>query len=370
MAFAKLLEPVILGEFQLKNRIILASLTRARSGEDRVPNSANVEYYRQRAGYGLILSEATTISPMANGWACSPGLYTQQQVDGWKKVTDAVHEAGGLIVAQLWFIGRAGHSSYLSDSAQVVSASDIPIPGEVHTAAGAKAPYETPRPLTVEEIAGIVEDYGKAAENAKAAGFDGVEVHSANGYLLDQFLQTCSNKRTDDYGGAVENRYRFLKEVLDRVFKVYPPGRVGIKLSPNGAFNGMGSEDNVETFNYVLKQLDPLGLAYVQTMDGLAFGFHSKCAAQTLKDFRSVYSGNLVANCGYTPETAEEALKEGIASAVSFGRVTMSNPDLPERLRNGWPLAETLDMSHWYVADEAHRKDPTLGYADQPAHKA
>eukprot|EP00958_Prasinococcus_capsulatus_P012609 scaffold1265_cov366-Prasinococcus_capsulatus_cf.AAC.22 len=249
--FPELFEPLQAGELKLKNRIILAPMTRARS-QGRVPNSANVEYYRQRAGAGLLITEATTISEVANGWADSPGIYTEEQAEGWKKVVDAVHEEGSQIICQLWHIGRASHSSFMPEGESIVSASAIAIEGEgVYGADIKKHPHEVPRALETEEVEATVEDYGKAAEFAKAAGFDGVEIHGANGYLIDQFLQSCSNVREDKYGGDVEGRFTFCKEIIERVLQVYPAGRVGIRLSPNGAYNGMGAEDNFESFLYV-----------------------------------------------------------------------------------------------------------------------
>eukprot|EP00635_Sarcinochrysidales_sp_CCMP3193_P009684 CAMPEP_0118914018 /NCGR_PEP_ID=MMETSP1166-20130328/14552_1 /TAXON_ID=1104430 /ORGANISM="Chrysoreinhardia sp, Strain CCMP3193" /LENGTH=379 /DNA_ID=CAMNT_0006853583 /DNA_START=99 /DNA_END=1238 /DNA_ORIENTATION=- len=373
MALSTMFQPVKLGAFELKNRFVLASLTRGRSGESRVPNAANVEYYRQRAtNFGLLLGEASSISAAGEGWYDSPSLYDESHVEGWKKVTDAVHAEGGLIVAQLWHIGRAGHSSFLGGK-QMVSASDVPIDGDgVYTADTSKQPHETPRPLTVEEIQKTIADYKHAAENCKKAGFDGVEVHAANGYLVDQFLQTGSNKRQDDYGGSVENRYRFLREIFQAVTEVYDPSRVGTKLSPNGVFNGMGAADNFETFGYVLDEIDKLGLSYVQVMDGLAFGYHEKCPAMTLDDIRAHLKHTpVMANCGYTPESAEEATSSGKADAVAFGRPTLANPDYVERLKNGYPLNADLPNEHWF-GKANHRANPDLGYVDDfaPIYKA
>lgn len=357
------------GELQLSNRFALASLTRGRSGPDRVPNSANVEYYRQRAtNFGLVLSEATSISPMGEGWFDSPSTYTEDQIAGWKSVVDAVHAEGGLMVAQLWHCGRASHSSFMPDKQQIISASDIPIEGDgVYTADTTKQPHEKPRPMTVVEIETTVADYKQSAINCKKAGFDGVEVHSANGYLLDQFLQSTSNQRDDQYGGSVENRFRFLKEVFDAIFQVYPPARVGVKLSPNGAFNGMGSDDNFATFGYVLDEIDKLGLAYVQVMDGLAFGFHQKDKEMKLADIKAHLPNTaIVANCGYTPESAEEAVVAGNADAVAFGRPTLANPDYVDRLKNGYPVADLLPGDKWF-SSMVHREHPEQGYIDMPA---
>ncbi|KAJ8609706.1 hypothetical protein CTAYLR_008450 [Chrysophaeum taylorii] len=361
-------EPVKLGELALKNKFVLASLTRGRSGETRVPNDANVEYYRQRAGFGLVMSEATAISPMGEGWYDSPSLYKPEQVAGWKRVCEAVHGEGGLMLAQLWHIGRAGHSSFLPDGQPMVSASAIKIEGDgVYTADTTKQPHETPRALEIGEVEATVRDYKQAALNAKEAGFDGVEVHSANGYLIDQFLQSTSNVRTDAYGGSVENRYRFLKEIFEAVFEVFEPSRVGVKLSPNGVYNGMGSADNIETFEYVMTEIEKLGLAYVQVMDGLAFGFHEKCPPMTLPDIKKLLKTTpIVANCGYTPESADAAVIAGDAQAVAFGRPTLTNPDYVDRLKNGYPIAETLPNDQWFGRAE-HRLAPEKGYIDFPA---
>lgn len=364
----KMFTPVKLGELELKNRFVLASLTRARSGASRVPNDANVEYYKLRAGFGLVLTEATTVCHQGEGWAGSASCYTDEQMAGWKKVVDAVHAEGGTIALQLWHTGRAGHTSFVPDG-QFVSASNVPIVGDgVHTATGPKQPHEVPRGLTEAECATVVEDFGKAAERCKAVGFDGVEIHMANGYLLDQFIQTCSNDRSDKYGGTVEKRFLLPREVLERVLTVYPAGRVGVKLSPNGAFNGMGSPDNLETFKYVLKELDTYKLAFCQVMDSLAFGFHDKCPAMLLPTIKKHYSGNIMCNCGYTPEMAEEAVTAGGAECVSFGRPTLANPDYVARLKNGWPINEMLPMEHWYTGDEEHSSKPHLGYSDIPKY--
>mmetsp|Transcript_7104 Transcript_7104/g.9045 ORF Transcript_7104/g.9045 Transcript_7104/m.9045 type:complete len:372 (+) Transcript_7104:162-1277(+) len=358
-------EPTKLGELSLRNRFVLASLTRGRSGPSRVPNDANVEYYRQRAtNFGLLLGEAASVSPMGEGWYDSPSLYTAEQMAGWKKVVDAVHGEGGLIVAQLWHIGRAGHTSFLPNNAQMLSASDIKIEGDgVYTADTTKQPHEIPRSMTTDEIDSTILDYKNAVQNCKEAGFDGVELHCANGYLLDQFLQSSTNKRTDDYGGSVENRFRFIKRVFEEaIFPIFPPSRVGVKLSPNGKFNDMGSEDNVETFSYVLDEINKMGLAFVQVMIGLEFGYHEKCPAMTLAEIKKHLPNTpVMANCGYTPETAEEAVASGKAACVSFGRPTLSNPDMVDRLRDGIPLADPLPLDQWF-GKEPHRAQPDLGY--------
>ena len=356
-----LLQSFSMHDLELRNRVVLAPMTRARAGTGRMPNSLMAEYYRQRCGAGLLITEATTISEQANGWNESPGIYSEEMVEGWKLTTDAVHQSDGLIFLQLWHCGRASHSSF-HDGQPAVAPSAVKINEEyIHTPNG-KQPHETPRALETEEIPGIVEDYRKAAQRAKEAGFDGVEVHSANGYLIDSFLQSKTNRREDEYGGSVENRYRFLDEIVNAVTTVWPANRVGVRLSPNGAFNDMGSPDFREQFTYVAKQLDSFGLAYLHVMDGLAFGFHELGEPMTLADFRAVFEGPLMGNCGYTQESAEQAITDGHADLISFGRPFISNPDLVERFRNRWPLAEPAEVSDWYspIGEQ--------GYTDFPPH--
>ena len=357
----QLLRPFEMHELTLANRVVMAPLTRSRSGENRIPNALMAKYYSQRATAGLIVSEATTISSQANGWNHSPGIYTDEMVDGWRIVTDAVHAEGGRIFLQLWHMGRASHSDFHNGELPVAP-SAIPINGDgIHTPDGQKKRYETPRALETSEIPKIVEDYRLAANRAKAAGFDGVEVHSANGYLLDQFLQSKTNHRTDGYGGSIKNRYRFLGEVVNSVISVFPANRVAVRIAPNGSFNDMGSPDYREQFTYVARQLDNFGLAYLHVMDGTGFGFHELGEPMTLRDFRNLFHGPLMGNVGYTRESAEAAITSGIADLIAFGRPFISNPDLVERYKNDWPLAEPADMSAWYSFDER-------GYADYPKY--
>ena len=279
-----------------------------------------------------------------------------------KRTTQTVHAKGGRIFLQLWHTGRASHSDFHNGDLPV-SASAIAIVGDsIHTPDGQKKPYEAPRALETHEIPAIVEDYRRAAERAKAAGFDGVEIHSANGYLLDQFLQSKTNHRADEYGGSVENRYRILDEVVNAVTAVFPTNRVAVRLAPNGGFNDMGSPDYREQFTYVAQQLDQYQLAYLHVMDGTGFGFHELGEPMTLSEFRNVFHGPLMGNVGYTQETAESAIANGDADLIAFGRPFISNPDLVERFANEWPLAESADMSTWYSNDEK-------GYADFPKYR-
>ena len=361
-ASPKLLSPFDLHGLPLRNRVVMAPLTRGRAGRERVPNALMVEYYSQRASAGLIISEATTISEQGIGWVDSPGIYNDVQVEGWEKITGALHARGTPIFLQLWHCGRASHSSFHGGQ-PAVSASAIKIEGDaIHTPIG-KQPYEVPRALETSEVAGVVEDYRRAAVRAKAAGFDGVEIHAANGYLINQFLDSKTNHRTDCYGGSVENRFRFLREVKDAILTVWPASRVGVRLSPNGMFNDMGSPDSRETFTYVATQLNSDGLAYLHVMDGLAFGFHEKGTPMTLADFRAVFHGPLMGNCGYTQATAEEAIASGQADLIAFGRPYLSNPDLVERFANNWDLNPPADVTTWSA--------PTAeGYTDFPFHLA
>src|SRR5882672_5448318 len=262
-----------LPDLTLPNRIVLAPMTRGRAGAARLPNQLMADYYAQRSSAGLLITEATTISEEANGWNESPGIYTDEMTEGWKHTTNAVHEKGGVIFLQLWHMGRASHSSFHGGQPAVAPSAIKSNEPDIHTPTG-KQPLEVPRALETSEIPRVVEDYRRAAERAKQAGFDGVEIHAANGYLIDEFFQSKTNHRTDKYGGSVENRYRFLKEVVEAVTSVLPAKRVGVHLAPNGAFNDMGSPDFREQFTFVAGQLDRFGLAYLHVVDGLAFGFH------------------------------------------------------------------------------------------------
>ena len=359
---ATLLSSFDLKGLTLKNRVVMAPLTRARAGKERMPNALMAEYYAQRATVGLMIAEATVISKQANGWINSPGIYSDEQAHAWKQVVDAVHAKGTPLFLQLWHMGRASHSSFQENGQLPVSASALKLQGEfIHTPIG-KQPYETPRALETNEIPLVVEDYRQAAARAKDAGFDGVEIHAANGYLIDQFLQSKTNQRQDQYGGSLENRYRFLKEIVEAILTVWPAERVGIRLSPNGNFNDMGSPDFRETFLYVAQQLNAYGLAYLHLVDGLAFGFHELGEPMVLAEFRDVFTGPLMANCGYTQETAEAAIKDACADLIAFGRPLISNPDLVERFANGWPLNPPADQSIWYSFDKE-------GYIDFPTYQ-
>ena len=356
-----LLSPLEISGLHLKNRIVMAPMTRSRGGQENLANDLIAEYYKQRSSAGLIITEGTFISPQATGWLNVPGIYTEKQAEAWEKVTKAVHAAGTPIFLQLWHCGRASHSSFHNGELPVAP-SAIKINGDsIHTPNG-KRPYETPRSLETDEITQIVADYRNAAKLAKEAGFDGVEIHSANGYLLDEFLQSKTNKRDDQYGGSIPNRYRILGEIVEAVAKEFPSNRIGVRLAPNGAFNDMGSPDFRETFLYVAEQLNKLNLAYIHILDGLAFGFHKLGEPMTLSEFRKVFSGTIMGNCGYTAQTAQEAIAKSYADLISFGRPFISNPDLVERFANGWDLNPEAPMNLWYAFD-AH------GYTDFPIHE-
>jgi N-ethylmaleimide reductase len=356
-----LLSPFDLRGLRLKNRIVMAPLTRSRAGEMRLANALMAEYYAQRAAAGLIITEATVVSKQGIGWLNSPGIYTDEQAEAWNQVVNAVHAKGTPIFLQLWHCGRASHSDFQETGELPVAPSAIKLGGDyIHTPLG-KQQYETPRALETDEIPAIIEDYRRAATRAASAGFDGVEIHAANGYLIDQFLQSKTNQRTDRYGGTLENRYRFLDEIVRAVLSVLPPGRVGVHLAPNGNFNDMGSPDFRETFLYVAKNLNQYALAYLHVVDGLAFGFHELGPPMTSEEFRQVFTGPLMANCGYTRETAEAAIQQGHADLISFGRPFLSNPDLVERFTHGWPLNPPADMQVWYSFDKA-------GYTDFPRY--
>ncbi len=361
-----LFEPFRLHDLTLSNRIVLAPMTRGRAGVARLPNHLMAEYYAQRSSAGLIVTEGVTISEEANGWSESPGIYTNEMTDGWKHTTNAVHEKGGHIFVQLWHTGRASHSTFHGGRPAVAPSAIKSNEPEIHTPIG-KQPHEVPRALETSEIPRVVDDYRQAAERAKQAEFDGVELHAANGYLIDEFLQSKTNHRTDQYGGNVENRYRFLKEVVEAVTSVWPAQRVGVHLAPNGAFNDMGSPDYREQFTFVARELDRFGLAYLHVVDGLAFGYHNLGEPMTLAEFRKVFHGPLMGNCGYTRETAEQAIAEGNADLISFGRPFISNPDLVDRFKNGWPLAEPAPLSDWSSPTGAKGYTDFLAYAPPSA---
>ena len=356
-----LLSPLTKG-LSLKNRVVMAPLTRGRAGSERMANELMAEYYTQRAGAGLIISEATAISQQGYGWTHTPGIYTPEQSKAWKQVVDALHQQGTPIYLQLWHTGRASHSSFQQNNQLPIAPSAIKIEGaEVHTPRG-KQPYETPRALETDEIISVVEDYRKAATNAKQAGFDGVEIHGANGYLIDRFLQSKTNQRHDRYGGSIENRYRFLQEVIEAILTVWDAGSLGVRLSPNGGSKDMGSPEYREAFTYIAQRLNNYGLAYLHLLNGLDFGFHKLGEPMTLADFRKVYDGILIGSGGYDRNSAEQAISDGDVDLIAFGRSYISNPDLVARFANNWELNPHPDKDIWYSPGAE-------GYTDFPTYQ-
>ena len=349
---ADLGSPVQFGDLKLKNRVVMAPLTRSRATDDRVPTAMMAEYYAQRASAGLIISEATVIAEDANGYLNTPGLFTDAQVEGWKQVTSAVHEKDGLIVAQLWHVGRVSDPELLNGQTPV-SASNVQQAGQV-SLLRPKRDYVVPRPLEISEIHSITEQFKQAAIRAKEAGFDGVELHAANGYLIDQFLQTKTNKRDDEYGGSVENRARFLLEVVDALIEVWGAGRVGVHLAPRGDEHDMGDDAPRETFGYAMKELGKRHIAFFFTREYLA--------EDSISEYMKQRSGNVpyIANMRLSREDAIELLASGKADAVSFGKAYIANPDLFERLVDNSPLNE-LKFENMIGTNVAE------GYIDYPA---
>jgi len=344
-----LFDPVQLGDLKLSNRMIMAPLTRCRAGKNRVPNALMADYYTQRATAGLIISEATSVTPMGVGYPDTPGIWSNEQVEGWKQVTRAVHDAGGRILLQLWHVGRISDPVYLEDK-QPVAPSAIAPAGHV-SLVRPKKEYVVPRALETDEIPGIVEAYRQGAENAQRAGFDGVEVHGANGYLLDQFLQTSTNQRTDNYGGSLENRARLHLQVIDAAISVWGPGRVGMHLAPRCDAHDMGDDDPAATFGYVAEELGRRKIAFICTRE------HFSAPALT-PALKKAFGGCLIANEQFTKESAGRVLEEGTADAVAFGRAYIANPDLVERFKRDSPLNE-LDVETLYGGG-------SKGYTDYP----
>jgi 2,4-dienoyl-CoA reductase-like NADH-dependent reductase (Old Yellow Enzyme family) len=355
-----LFQPVSLGAIECPNRVLMAPLTRGRSDPGSVPNAMMAEYYRQRAGAGLIISEATGISVEGLGWPAAPGIWSEAQTEGWKLTTEAVHKAGGRIVLQLWHMGRLVHPDFLGGNPPV-SASATTAPEHAHTPTGRK-PYEQARAATKDDIARIVDDYGRAAANAKAAGFDGVQLHGANGYLIDQFIRSSSNLRDDDYGGPAENRVRLMREVLERLIDVWGAGRVSIRLSPNGETQGCDDSDPAATFGAAAKVLQDLGIGFLELRQPGPDGtFGRTDVPKQGAHLRTIYTGPLVLNSDYTAQQAADEVANGACEAISFGRPYISNPDLAWRIRNGAEWAPNVNVPKtWYLPGPE-------GYIDYPA---
>ncbi|KHO64036.1 alkene reductase [Pseudomonas flexibilis] len=346
-----LFTPVTLGDLALNNRIIMAPLTRCRADVGRVPSEMMVEYYRQRASAGLILTEATSVTPMGVGYPNTPGIWSAEQIQGWRKVTNAVHAAGGKIVLQLWHVGRISDPIYL-DGQLPVAPSALKPAGHV-SLLRPKKDYETPRALETAEIAGVIEAFRKGAENAKEAGFDGVELHAANGYLIDQFLQSRTNQRTDAYGGPVENRARLLLEITDALIGVWGAGRVGVHLAPRGDSHDMGDDNPAQTFGYVARELGKRKIAFIFTRekDG-----EDSLAPQLKQQF----GGALIANEGFTKDQGNAWLAAGKCDAVGFGVPFIANPDLVKRLELDAPLNEPKFETFYGSSPEGYIDYPTL----------
>lgn len=359
-----LFDPLAIGAIHAPNRVLMAPLTRGRADRNAVPTPIMAQYYAQRAGAGLIITEATGISRQGLGWPFAPGLWSDEQVAGWKPVTDAVHAAGGRIVAQLWHMGRQVHSSVIGE--QPVSSSATATSGQAHTYEG-KKDFETARPLTLDEIPALLDDYERATRNAIAAGFDGVQIHAANGYLIDQFLRDNANFRDDRYGGAPENRIRLLREVAERVAAVAGADRTGVRLSPNGDSQGVDDSDPASVFVPAARALSQIGIAFLELREPGPDGTFGRTDVPKLSpQIRDAFSGVLVLNSDYTRDSAQEVLDAGRADAIAFGRPFIGNPDLPERLREGAPLTPD-DMKTWYSqGPEGYIDYPTL--AEQKAH--
>lgn len=343
MTYLKLLEPFKLGNLELSNRIVMAPLTRRRAGENNAPTSLNALYYAQRSSAGLIISEATQISPQGTSLPQTPGIYSPEQIAGWQRVTQAVHDKGGRIFLQLWHGGRCSHPSLQPNGELPVAPSAIaPKEEKALTATGEEVPFVVPRALLTEEIPGIISQYRQGAENALKAGADGIEIHGASGYLLDQFLQDNSNKRTDEYGGSIENRARLLLEVTASVIEVWGSNRVGVRLSPGSTFQDMNDSNPEALFNYVVTQLERLKLAYLHIVEPRIKGSHDDFTEKKVQlgvhHFRPLYSGTLITAGGYTRETGEAIIVQGDADLVSYGRLFIANPDLPKRFALNAPL--------------------------------
>src|ERR1700692_4619405 len=370
MNFPSLFSPLQIGRYHLKHRVVLAPLTRMRAAKPSLaPRMLNAEYYAQRATPGgLLIAEASPVMATGFGSPGVPGIYSEAQIKGWREVVDAVHAKGGVIFLQLWHVGRVSHSSFQPGGALPVAPSAVPIVGNgmmAMTADGKVVPYETPRALGTGEIAGIVEAFRQAAGNALQAGFDGVEIHGANGYLIEQFLQSHTNLRTDQYGGSIENRTRFLIDVTQAVIGVWGANRVGVRLSPYGVANDSGEPDPLPLYTYAIEALDRLGLAYLHFVEPRSSGagraeVNHQNVPSAMVLFRPIWSGVLISAGGFSGETAEAAIAAGHADAIACGRIFMSTPDVPRLLQHGYPLTP-YNRATFYGGEAA-------GYTDYPVY--
>ncbi|GBG29570.1 12-oxophytodienoate reductase 1 [Hondaea fermentalgiana] len=383
---SKLLEAAVIGlegsehALKVRNRVFMAPLTRGRATEDHLPKKDSfIKYYGDRASAGLIFCEATGINPTGLGWFCAPGIYRDEMIQAWKTIVQGVkaQDSEAVLYSQLWHMGRQAHSDVTGT--RPVSASEEPLVAPVTARNHEKKPAQVPHALSAQEIEQTVQDYVQAARNAQTAGFDGIEIHAANGYLLDQFMQTVSNKRTDEYGGSIENRLRFLREVVEAVCQVYPKERVSVRLAPNGIAGEMGSAENPELFSAAIEMLARQRVGIIHIMDGLTFGFHDKAEPFTPRMARAIIrrvqqdegiASMLVCNVGYTKESAQALIREGLEDegpyvdqAVAFGRPYISNPDLVARFQNNLDLAPEAPYEHWWqgeLGEEGYNTYPKL----------
>lgn len=351
-----LFSPITIGNYSLQNRIFMAPMTRCRSVKDNVPNALMVRYYAQRASAGLIITEATQISTKGIGYTYTPGIHTPEQVEGWRQVTKAVHERGGRIFLQLWHVGRISHPSFHNGELPVAPSAIKPA-GNVYTYEGMQE-FVTPHALTIDEIKSTVQDYVTGAKNAMEAGFDGVEIHGANGYLIDQFLRDGTNHREDLYGGSVENRARFLFEIVQEVTSAIGSEKTGVRLSPSGTFNDMKDSDPKLHFSHICEKLNGFDLAYLHIIDALEGDIRHGANVVELGVLREAYKGVLIANGGYSLERGNVAIQNSKADAIAFAALFLANPDLPERFRTNAGL-NVPDSSTFYTQDEK-------GYVDYP----
>jgi N-ethylmaleimide reductase len=369
MTSSSLFSPLQVGPHTLAHRVVLAPLTRMRADKASfAPRPINADYYAQRATKGgLLIAEASPVLATGRGNPATPGIYSAEQIAGWRKVTDAVHARGGIIFLQLWHVGRVSHSSLQPGGILPVAPSAVPIGDGLMTmtASGKSQPFETPRALETDEVPGVVAAFRQAAQNAMAAGFDGVEIHGANGYLIEQFLQSHINLRTDRYGGSIENRSCFLLEIAEAVIGVWGANRVGVRLSPYGIANGSGETDPMPLYSHVIRELDKLGLAYLHFIEPRSSGagraeVNHQNVPSAMKLFRPLWRGVLMTAGGFVGESANAAIADGYADLIAFGRIFISNPDLPARLKNGYPLTP-YNRATFYGGGEA-------GYTDYPVY--
>lgn len=358
----KLFTPEKVGDTEVKNRVVMSPMTRCRA-IGNVPNKLMADYYKQRTGAGLIITEGTSPSPNGLGYARIPGIFSKQQTEGWKKITSAVHQSGGKIVVQLMHTGRISHVLNMPDGSQILAPSAVKPAGQMWTDAQMLQDFPVPKAMTSEDLLNTKAEFVSAAKNAIEAGFDGVELHGANGYLLEQFLSPVSNIRTDNYGGSVENRCRFVLEVVTAVAEAIGKNKTGIRISPYGVASDMPHYPEIEaTYNYLSEQLNNLGIAYIHLVDHSAMGA-PEVPMEIKKLIRKNFKNTIILSGGYGKETAEADIQSNLGDLVAFGRPFINNPDLVERFQNNWPLSQTLNMDLFYSADEK-------GYTDYPVYKA